>query len=567
MKVKFGLRLKITLLFFVFILFITVVMYCEIQDKYITMYQDQQIDYAKTIVQLVEETISKEELNKYIQTKEEDEEYLALIEEMKEIQDRAEFYYLYVVYAANDKDGMYIFDLRRPEKEKIVFQHRLGKSNHLKKNYPGLDKALQQKDDKDGKQKKKFYASNDGNYKLQSLYYPVDSGLETGRVFVGVDYKTDDLEKETRKFLRPIFGWLFTAMGGCFLVLLVSIHLAVIKPVYELAEHARKVSEEKFDTELRVRGHDEFSEIMKVFNRMTKSIAGNMEEMQRLNEAYYRYVPSRILALLGKEGIRDIGLGDEAHARLAVMSIQMADFERNIRKKSTDEMLRAINQILEISVSVVSERAGMIESIENAGFTALFDNNCESVLSGAVTICQRLNMLEQSGQIDRNRIGIGIAYGYVTLGIVGHEKRMAAITVSQFRDLACFLQEVAERYQSHILVTQETVDNIPGFSGMYHSRMLGFLYNTYTGYTSRIYDVYDGDSRNEIVCKDATKEVFEQGVEYYCLGEFRKARQNFIEVLKNFRKDRASKEYLYLCDQKCMQREQNGNDIYFIRME
>lgn len=561
MKVKFGLRMKVTLLFLGFMLLFAFTIYIFVKENYTAIFQKQQRNYAESIAQVVEGMISKEELYKYVQTKEEDEEYQELIARMKELQKRTGFYYLYIVYIETEERGIYIFDLRY-DGDQIVMQHKLGQSNNLQKNYPGLSQVLQS-----GEASKDFDQTSDGELTLDSVYVPVYDDSGQASAFVGVDYSDDEMKQRIREILKNIFMILFVIMGGWFLLLLAVLRLSILQPVYQLAERAKQVSEGDFGTEMRVRGHDELSEIMRVFNRMSASIAGNIEEMQTLNEAYYRYVPSRILTLLGKESIRDIDLGDEANARLTVMSIQMADFERNIRRKSTGEMLYAINQILEISVSVISEHAGMIESIENAGFTALFEGDCEMAVSGAVTICQKLNQMEQAGQIDKNRIGIGIAYGYVTLGIVGQEKRMAAITVSQFRDVACFLQEIAERYQSHILLTQETADNIREFPVHYHSRSLGFLYNTYTGYTSQIYDVYDGDSRQEIVWKDATKEVFEQGVEYYCLGEFAKARQSFIAVLKNFRKDKAAKEYLYLCDQKCMQTEREENDIYFIRME
>lgn len=561
MKVRFGLRMKVTLLFMGFMLLFAFAIYILVEKNYTAIFQEQQRDYAETVAQLVETMVSKEELHKYVQTKEEDADYREMIAEMKELQKRSGFYYLYIVYLETEEKGIYVFDLRY-DGDRIVIQHKLGKSNDLKKNYPGLPEALQA-----GEAGKHFDQTTDGELVLDSVYVPMYDDSGWASAFVGVDYSDDAMKQQIREILKKIFLILFTIMGACFLLLLVIIRLSILQPVYRLAEQAKQVSEGNFSAELQIRGRDELSEIRKVFNRMSASIAGNMEEMRTLNEAYYRYVPSRILTLLGKESICDIALGDETNARLSVMSIQMADFERNIRKKNTREMLYAINQILRVSVSVVSEQAGMIESIQNAGFTALFEGNCEAALAGAVTICQRLHQMEQTGQIDKNRIGIGIAYGDVTLGIVGQEKRMAAITVSQYRDVACFLQEIAERYQSHILLTQETADHIREFSSVYHSRFLGFLYNPYTGYSSRIYDVYDGDGRQEIVWKDATREVFEQGVEYYCLGEFAKARQSFIAVLKNFRKDRAAKEYLYLCDQKCMQTEREENDIYFIRME
>lgn len=252
---------------------------------------------------------------------------------------------------------------------------------------------------------------------------------------------------------------------------------------------------------------------------------------------------------------------------LTVFSLQLNDFERTIRKKSTKEMIDAINQILTACVPVVSNYEGMVEGFQNAGFTALFDNGCKAAVLSAVTICQKLNRMVLLNQLQKNQVGIGIAYGEVALGIVGQESRMAAITVSQYRDTACWLQSIAKQYQAHILITQTAANCIPDFFESYHTRTLGFLYNTYTGYKDRVYDIYDGDTREEIESKNDTKELFEKGVELFCVRDFAGARQKFIAVLKRFRKDKAAKEYLYLCDRYSSQKNQKDTDIYFTKME
>ncbi|MDE5966057.1 MAG: hypothetical protein K2G89_04420, partial [Lachnospiraceae bacterium] len=229
-----------------------------------------------------------------------------------------------------------------------------------------------------------------------------------------------------------------------------------------------------------------------------------------------------------------------------------------------------------------SEREGMIESFQNAGCTALFEGNVEKALLGAIQICQDLNrrrtaaVLEAEAekigsvskeQIIRNWGAIGIAHGQITLGMVGNEKRLAAITVSPNRDMASYLQSIAKDYHAHILVTQETAQKIPGFFKTYHTRNMGFLYNAFTGYWGKIYDVYDGDSREIFRLKAATKELFEQGVEYYCLRKFKEARQKFIAVLKEYRHDNAAKEYIYLCDKYVSVKNKESIEICFTKMQ
>ncbi|MDE6759710.1 MAG: HAMP domain-containing protein [Lachnospiraceae bacterium] len=561
MKVKFGLQLKFTLLFMGIMLFIVFSVRLFLYGEYADLLNQQQLNYAVSIARIIEDMVTEEELQEYAAMGQEDEQYYQLIEQMKKIQESSKVYYLYIVIVETEEKGIYFVDLKL-NGEKSTVNHKLGEENLLKMNYPGLSDVLESKT-ASGNFDRVYY----GEESLDSVYVPIINQEGTAAAFVGIDFSETLIAKNMKKQIDNNMKFLLTIIFFSFFLLCFIVRFSVLKRIHKLKEYAKQVSEGNFHDKLSVRGHDELSDIFSVFNWMSESIAGHMEEMQVMNDAYYRYVPSKILLLLKKERIMDIKLGNETSAMLTVFSLQLADFDRTIRKKSAKEMIDAINQVLHVSVPVIVEKEGMIEGFQNAGFTALFDNNSEAALLCAIKVCQKLNHMVRIKQLEKNRAGIGIAYGAVTLGIVGQEKRLAPITVSQYRDTACWLQKIAEQYQAHILITRTAADNIPHFFDTYHTRTLGFLYNTYTGYTDRIYDVYDGDSREEIELKDMTKELFERGVELYCIRNFEKARHEFIEVLKRFRKDKAAKEYLYLCDKYSRQENQKEIEIYFTKME
>lgn len=559
MKKKLGLRTKFTFLFLGLMLFIGLALLSFLDRSYNQLSRRQHVDYAVTVAQIVEGVLEQQKLREYLKTGQTDQEYYDLLEQMKRIQQSSQVYYLYVVFIETEERGCYFFDLKLVNGESVLVHH-LGERNSLKKNYPGLSEILDSKNASSG-----FDQMMEGEEQLDSVYVPLEDEKGEIMAFVGVDFNEYDLTTEIKQIMKETLGSLAGVMVICFCILLCIVQFSILRPVYQLKRHAQMVSEGHFDTEIKVRGHDELSEILEVFNRMSKSIAGSMKEMQVLNDAYYKYVPAKILSLLGKSSIVDIGLGNEAASMLTVFSFQMADFDKLIRRKDTREMIDSINRVLHVCVPVIAEQAGMVEGFQNAGFTALFDNSAKTALESAVSVCRKLNHMVLLKQIDENQAGIGIAYGPVTLGIIGQKQRMAAITVSQYRDIACWLQGIAYKYQAHILITQTAADTIPAFFETYHVRTLGFMYNTYTGYTDRIYDVYDGDSREEIDMKNTTKTLFEKGVEQFCIRNFKEARQKFIAVLKQFRRDKAAKEYLYLCDKYSLK--QHQEDVYFIKME
>ncbi len=554
-------RIKFTFLFMGLMLLIGLVLLSFLKRSYDQLSRKQHLDYAVTVAQMVEGELNQQKLMKYLRTGQEDQEYYDLLEQMKKIQQNAQVYYLYVVFIETEERGCYFFDIKLVDGESVLVHH-LGERNSLKKNYPGLAEILDSKNASSG-----FDQMTEENEQLDSVYVPLMDEKGEIMAFVGVDYSESDLSEEIKQIIRETLGSLVGVMVISFGILISIVQFSILRPVYQLRKQAEMVSEGHFGTEIKVRGHDELSEITEVFNRMSKSIAGNMKEVQELNDTYYKYIPAKILSLLGKNSIVDIGLGNEATSMLTVFSFQMADFDKMIRKKSTQEMVDSINRVLHVCVPVITDREGMVEGFQNAGFTALFDNTCKTALDSAVVVCQKLNHMVFRKQIDENQAGIGIAYGPVTLGIIGQKKRMAAITVSQYRDMACWLQTIAYQYQAHILITQTAADTIPDFFEAYHTRTLGFLNNTYTGYADRIYDVYDGDSREEIDMKNATKELFEKGVEQFCIRNFKEARQKFIAVLKQFRKDKAAKEYLYLCDKYSLEHREQEEDVYFVKME
>ena len=54
---------------------------------------------------------------------------------------------------------------------------------------------------------------------------------------------------------------------------------------------------------------------------------------------------------------------------------------------------------------------------------------------------------------------------------------------------------------------------------------------------------------------------FERGVNLFCARKFYEARTAFIDVLKQFRRDAAAREYLFLCNQYYQRDDQDQIDI------
>lgn len=214
------------------------------------------------------------------------------------------------------------------------------------------------------------------------------------------------------------------------------------------------------------------------------------------------------------------------------------------------EIFNYVNSLLKIIGPIIDQNNGQPMSVDDSGLTAIFGESCADALKSAVTMYQ----YAVGGKTNESRfpkLAIGISCGTVYSGNVGYGKYSTPLVISDCTRLAKFLRGIAEKYNSHILITESVADKISGFFTGYNSRRLGKILHRKNGMTEFIYDVFDGDSIDVKNAKKRGKLFFETGVNMFLEGRYDVARSYFIELVKSYRNDSAAKEYLLLCD-KCL---------------
>lgn len=263
---------------------------------------------------------------------------------------------------------------------------------------------------------------------------------------------------------------------------------------------------------------------------------------QQKNDIRDAMLPEGLLRLFDRGELSAPRLGEETKIRAAVMSFNVSGFSELIRSRTPAEIFGYVNGILKDVVPQVLYQEGEIDKYVDAGLTAFYMGEPEKALRSAVSVCEAL----EKENAEKN-YSIGLSYGDVMAGLAGHEKRLGVLTISETTGIAEFLQEIAGKYGSRILMSGSLKEQIPDFERNYSSRYLGQIYLRAAGQTEELYDVYDGDSVEDKNGKRRTRLLFEKGVEFFQERRFYDARLHFIEVLKANRMDRAAKEYLYLC--------------------
>lgn len=278
------------------------------------------------------------------------------------------------------------------------------------------------------------------------------------------------------------------------------------------------------------------------------------ESAGKREKIYGTMLPNRLLKLFQKKDTGEVCIGEGKKIRAAVLSFNMSGFSAMTRSQTAEEIFRFVNGVLSQAIPHVLFQDGAIERFVDAGFRAFYLNAPERALRSAVSICESVNQAEHIQQ----DYSIGLSYGDVMAGMVGHENRLGLLTISETTGIAEFLQELAERCGARILISGSLKKQIPDFEKHYNSRYLGCIYLKAANAMEDLYDVYDGDGPEDKNGKRRTRLLFEKGVELFQSHRFYDARNHFIEVLKANRMDGAAREYLYLCNRYESQKEKDA---------
>lgn len=561
-KRKIGLRVKFTLLFILFAAVVMATVSLVTYRKYEEAMMKKYVDEAISVAKLTASFLDGDEMVRYGESLIKDEEYDRLEALLDNIRLQTGVAYLYVMMPVSDDAMIYIFDAGTKEQRDAGEVVYLGWEGVYDDNFLSAKEAMAT-----GEPSTRLEETTTELGNLASAYVPIKNGDGVPVAFVGVDFSMEEINSFLKSSLEELLTIMAVMVLVSSLLMLGLVYGRIISPIRLLKEKVEVMMGGKLGVQVPVKGRDEIGEIMEAFNRMSAHIGNHIEEVTSLNQGYYKFVPSVIFRLLNKKSVTEIRLGDHNHVSLEILSMQVNGFEDSARRMSSGALFAYVNRIYGISVPIILEHQGVIENYFNSGFRAIYTEPGKNALESAIDICQKLNeekKREKPGsEFGKTEIAFGISRGNVILGIVGHDRRLASVAMSEQISVMEYLRSIAGKYRARILMTGTAAAVVPDFEARYHSRYLGLLHISATDSLEKIYDVYDGDEDAVREMKEQTRELFEKGVEFFIHQQFYDARGCFVEILKISQMDYAAREYLYLCNQYYNREETSSIDIYF----
>jgi adenylate cyclase len=291
---------------------------------------------------------------------------------------------------------------------------------------------------------------------------------------------------------------------------------------------------------------DALGELAQVFSHMVQTVKAREQELEKLLQAYGRFVPDEFLQFLGKQSIVDFQLGDHVSKEMAIMFSDMRSFTTMAEQMTPQENFDFINNYLQQISPEIRKHNGFIVKYIGDGVMAVFPDGVDDAIQAGIVKLEQLQKYNQSRQKNGDiplKIGIGIHVGDTMVGIIGDANRMQADAISDHVNLTARLEGLTKYYGVSLLISGDVVQRLSQ-PKKYHIRFLDRAIVKGRQEAITVCEVLDVEVEPVRSLKIQTLPIFEEGLQQYCQGNFAKAIVCFEQIVALNPDDKPSKLYL-----------------------
>lgn len=131
-----------------------------------------------------------------------------------------------------------------------------------------------------------------------------------------------------------------------------------------------------------------------------------------------------------------------------------------------NEVVSMLNRIFEVCIQVVNQHNGFINKFLGDGFMAVFgapiadEQDSFHALEAAFAILQKIDLMNQRGELPQIRVGIGLHAGIALTGSVGSEERKEYTVVGDVVNTAARIEQLNKDYHCQLIVSETIVPAI-----------------------------------------------------------------------------------------------------------
>lgn len=178
------------------------------------------------------------------------------------------------------------------------------------------------------------------------------------------------------------------------------------------------------------------------------------------HRASLRFVPARLLELLGRERLSEARAGDRAEHEVTVVFFGRPRDPELRQGRDAAAVLTQINGLVERIDREVHARGGFIHDVAGHVVLAFFANDADAAVRTAVTAQEMLRDVNagrgRAGEAPL-RIDVGMSTGPLLLSVHGGDERLYCGALGDAINLASRVQSATRDYDARVLITGETL--------------------------------------------------------------------------------------------------------------
>ncbi|GKH50556.1 hypothetical protein CE91St46_16670 [Eubacteriales bacterium] len=358
--------------------------------------------------------------------------------------------------------------------------------------------------------------------------------LETGILSANMQQYTGAY---LRSYLIVSLAFLLS-IGG----ILTVVFLRIVRPIGEIKSGLEEFAQGNRKIRLSDDATDEFSDIIRVFNKMANDIDAQIYSLQQANDTYFRFIPQKMLLLLGKENLGEIELGNHREQDCCVLCASLALHSESLTQLQEQEL---INRFFNIVNLACDQNGGVLitDSASLRRLRILCPDGSETAIRLALSALSQIDAYNATLPV-QNRLDIlftaHCAANYY--GICGDRERLIPALISDELDLISGCDEALRALSSRLLVTETAMEGIERENHFF--RYIGCLEKPGCENLG-LYDFYDAAPPEETRLINETRTAFDKAVELYRQGRYYDAKNLFALVLRQNQYDNVARHYIF----------------------
>jgi class 3 adenylate cyclase len=148
---------------------------------------------------------------------------------------------------------------------------------------------------------------------------------------------------------------------------------------------------------------------------------------------------------------------------MSVMFADIRNFTQISESMTPSQNFEFINEFLTQVAPVIKHHGGFIDKYIGDAIMALFPKSPANAARCAIDMQLALRSFNDRwlGIVNQEvRIGIGVHYGPMILGIVGYAERLSSTVMSDAVNLASRLENLTKKYECDIIVSEDLLQNM-----------------------------------------------------------------------------------------------------------